>query len=96
MIHAYDKIYLEKARAVLGRMLDFAVHDLKYNLADFFDLFIKSGIAKRFETGDFTVITGMSGVELAYTVLEQISLSKRFYPFIHPIMKWISDNLPIK
>ena len=40
MIHAYDKIYLEKARAVLGRMLDFAVHDLKYNLADFFDLFI--------------------------------------------------------
>ena len=64
MIHAYDKIYLEKARAVLGRMLDFAVHDLKYNLADFFDLFIKSGIAKRFETGDFTVITGMSGVEL--------------------------------
>ena len=76
MIHAYDKIYLEKARAVLGRMLDFAVHDLKYNLADFFDLFIKSGIAKRFETGDFTVITGMSGVELAYTVLEQSGVKR--------------------
>ena len=29
MIHAYDKVYLEKARTALGRMLDFAVYDLK-------------------------------------------------------------------
>lgn len=76
MIHAYDNIYLEKARTVLGRMLDFAVHDLKYDLSDFFDLFIQSGIAKRFETGDFTVITGMSGTELAYTILEQSGIKK--------------------
>lgn len=71
MIHAYDKVYLDKARAALGRMLDFAVYDLKYDIAEFFDLFIRSGIAERFETGDFTVIVGMSGVELAYMVLEQ-------------------------
>ena len=70
MIHAYDKVYLEKSRTALGRMLDFAVYDLKYDIADFFDLFIKSGVADRFETGDFTVIVGMSGVELAYEVLE--------------------------
>lgn len=71
MIHAYDKVYLEKARTALGRMLDFAVYDLKYDIAEFFDLFIKSGVAERFETGDFAVIVGMSGVELAYEVLEQ-------------------------
>ncbi len=71
MIRAYDKVYLGKARTALGRMLDFAVYDLKYDIAEFFDLFIKSGVAKRFETGDFTVIVGMSGVELAYEVLEQ-------------------------
>ena len=71
MICAYDKVYLDKARIALGRMLDFAVYDLKYDIAEFFDLFIKSGIAKRFETGDFTVIVGMSGVELAYEVLEK-------------------------
>ena len=70
MIHAYDKVYLEKARTALGRMLDFAVYDLKYDITVFFDLFIRSGAAKRFETGDFTVIAGMSGVELAYKVLE--------------------------
>jgi len=71
MIHAYDKVYLDKARTALGRMLDFAVYDLKYDIAEFFDLFIRSGVAKRFETGDFAVIVGMSGVELAYKVLEQ-------------------------
>lgn len=71
MIHAYDKVYLEKARTALGRMLDFAVYDLGYDITDFFNLFIKSGVAERFETGDFTVIVGMSGVELAYEVLEQ-------------------------
>ena len=70
MIHAYDKIYLDKARTALGRMLDFAVYDLKYDIEDFFVLFITSGIAARFEKGDYSVIVGMSGVELAYKVLE--------------------------
>ncbi len=70
MIHAYDKIYLDKARTALGRMLDFAVYDLKYDIEEFFALFIISGIAARFEKGDYRVIVGMSGVELAYKVLE--------------------------
>lgn len=69
MIHAYDKVYLDKARTALGRMLDFAVYDLQYDIAAFFDLFIKSGIVARFEIGDFSVVVGMSGVELAYEAL---------------------------
>lgn len=81
MIRAYDKVYLDKARTALGRMLDFAVYDLKYDIAEFFDLFLKSGVAKRFETGDFAVIVGMSGVELAYEVLEQSGVeSERIKP----------------
>ncbi len=81
MIHAYDKVYLDKARTVLGRMLDFAVYDLNYDIADFFQKFICSGIAARFEIGDFTVITGRSGVELAYEVLEQSGIKpKRIKP----------------
>ena len=62
MICAYDKIYLDKARTALGRMLDFAVYDLNYNITDFFNLFISSGIAARFVKGDFAVIT--SGVPI--------------------------------
>ena len=81
MIRAYDKVYLDKARTALGRMLDFAVYDLKYDIAEFFNLFLKSGVAKRFETGDFAVIVGMSGVELAYEVLEQSGVeSERIKP----------------
>jgi len=74
MIYAYDKVYLEKARTSLGRMLDFAVYDLNYEITDFFDLFIHSGVAARFEIGDYSVITGMSGVELAYEVMEQLEI----------------------
>ena len=81
MIRAYDKVYLDKARTALGRMLDFAVYDLKYDITEFFDRFIRSGVAERFETGDFSVIVGMSGVELAYEVLEQSGVeSKRIKP----------------
>ena len=57
-------------------MLYFAVYDLKYDIAEFFNLFIKSGVAERFETGDFTIISGMSGVEIAYKVLEQSGVER--------------------
>lgn len=81
MMHAYDKLYLEKARTALARMLDFAVYELHYDIAAFFELFIASGIAKRFEQGEFTLLVGMSGVELAYTVLENVGLdTKRIRP----------------
>lgn len=53
MIHAYDKIYLDKARIALGRMLDFAVYDLQYDIEEFFNLFIHSGVSARFEIGEF-------------------------------------------
>lgn len=71
MIHAYDKIYLDKARTALGRMFDFAVYDLHYDITEFFDRFLSSGIARRFETGDFTLLAGKSGLEIAYEVLEK-------------------------
>ena len=77
MIYAYDRVYVDKARTNLGRMLDFAVYDLKYDITDFFELFLNSGVATRFEDGDFEVLVGMSGVELAYEVLEQSEIECR-------------------
>lgn len=69
MIYAYDEIYLEKARTALGRMLDFAVYDLKYDITAFFDMFIASGLAKRFQRGEPSLVVGKSGIELTYEVI---------------------------
>lgn len=70
MIHAYDKIYLDKARTILARMLDYVVNDLEYKLSDALSLFITSGYASLFGKGDVSIIVGKSGVELAYEVLK--------------------------
>lgn len=75
MIHAYDEVYLDKARSALGRMLDFAVHDMHYTLSDFFRMFLSSSLSIRFAKGDYALLVGMSGVELAYTVLDDRNLS---------------------
>ena len=69
MIHAYDKLYLAQARTSLARMLDFAHYDLQFDIGEFFDLFISSGIAKRFGKGDISIVAGRSGVEIAYEVM---------------------------
>lgn len=81
MMYAYDKNYLDKARTALGRMLDFAVYELHYDLTAFWDLFLISDVAQRFADGDFTVLVGKSGVELAYEVLEKSGAS---YDHIRP------------
>lgn len=77
MTFAYDKTYLSKAQATLGRMLDFAVYDLNYDITEFFDKFIVSGIADSFQSGDTKTIAGKSGVELAYEVLEKSGIDSR-------------------
>ena len=69
MIHAYDKVYLEKARTALGRMLDFAVYDLRFDLTEFWKQFLDSDACKRFEQGDSSLLAGMSGIEMAYAII---------------------------
>lgn len=71
MMHAYDEMYLEKARIALGRMFDFAVYQLSYSIDKFYDLFISSGVAKRFENGDVSLVVGKSGIEIGYEVLDK-------------------------
>ena len=81
MIHAYDKLYLEKARTALARMLDFAVYDLHMDITEFFDLFIYFGVADLFGSGDPDTLVGKSGIELAYEVLDR---SGRKYERVTP------------
>ena len=71
MTHAYDKMLLDRAADSLGRMLDYSVYSLHYDISAMTDLFIASGIASLFEHGDIRAIAGMSGIELSYEVLEK-------------------------
>lgn len=93
MIHAYDRTYLERARANLGRMLDYAVHELGYDLNIFFDMFIASGVAASFERGEPRVVVGMSGVELAREVLErsgiEVERARPKYPVDRSVEYWV-------
>ena len=89
MIRAYHKVYLEKARTNLGRMLDFATYDLGYDPCKFFDLFMNCGLAERFGKGEFTLTVGMSGVELAYRVLELTE-----YQLEYPKPRYTADRSP--
>ena len=71
MTHAYDEVLLGRASDKLGRMLDYSVYSLHYDISAMTDLFIASGLAARFERGDIRTVAGMSGIELAYEVLER-------------------------
>ena len=75
MTHAYDRICLDRAADTLGRMLDYSVYSLRYDINTMIDLFIASGIASLFGCGDIRIIAGMSGAELAYEVLEKSGIA---------------------
>ena len=75
MTHAYDEICLARASDTLGRMLDYSVYSLHFDISSMMELFIASGDAARFEHGDINLIAGMSGIELAYDILEQSGLA---------------------
>ena len=72
MIRAYSEIYLPDAQQTLASMMDYAVNDLSFDINCFFSLFIASGRADAFGSGDYRFIAGMSGFELARDVLEAV------------------------
>ena len=74
-MNAYNELYLDDAMNNLGDMVDYAVRDLGYDPDTFFDWFIASGIASRFEKGNPKYVAGMSGYELAENVLNETNVS---------------------
>ena len=74
MMNAYSELYLDDAMCNLGDMLEYAVCDLGYDPDRFWDWFISSGIAEKFEKGNPKYIAGMSGFELAEAVLKETNI----------------------
>lgn len=69
MIRAYDEEYLPLAQRVLGDMLDYAVNTLDYELRQFYTMFLVSGVARQFESGNPAYVAGKNGCEVAKEVL---------------------------
>ena len=58
-------------------MFDYAVNDCKFDIDFFAQLFINSGYAKHFESGNISVIMGMSGIELAQKIVDAVYDNKK-------------------
>ena len=96
MIYAYDETLISKAQTSMAHMLDMAVNTYNYDLSEFYDMFLNSQYCPRFERGESSVIAGMSGHELAYSVISEFrDVKLRDYDFRVDRTReyWIGWNL---
>jgi len=68
---AYDEIYLNDAMRNLGEAFDYSTNALHIPMDDFLDMFIISGIAEQFASGAPKFVSGLSGTELVWEVLNR-------------------------
>ena len=70
-MYAYDEIYLNDAMRNLGEAFDYSAAVLNISMDDFLDMFIVSGIAEQFAVGAPKFVSGLSGTELVWEVLNR-------------------------
>lgn len=70
-IYAYNELYIPLAQRVMGDMYDFAVNTLGYDLSEYHNMFIVSGMSHQFEIGNPTYVAGKNGCEIARIVIEK-------------------------
>ena len=69
---AYDESLVTEAKKHLGDAIDYALNDCGLQPDEFSDLFVRSGIAVLFGEGNPAVVSGMSGPELARSVMSYL------------------------
>ena len=89
MIRAYDETYLVHSSRVLGWMLDSAVNLFGQAATEFWRNFISTGYADRFGNGESRLLAGMTGYELACSVLDAAQVE---YTAVKP--KEVTDLSP--
>ena len=70
MARAYKKTYLNGAMRNLAVMMDCAVRKYGYPIEDFYEKFLASEVSRQFAKGNPRYLVGLSGAELADTVVE--------------------------
>ena len=71
MTNAYDNTLLNKARTSFGWMFDYVVHVLGMSLKEYYQLFLDSSYADKYESGDSATVAGKSGAEVAQAVFRE-------------------------
>ena len=77
---AYKEMYLDDAMENMGEMLDYAVNVCHMDIEEFWGLFLASGLADEFGKGSPKVISGISGTEMVYQVLDRAGLGEQEFP----------------
>ncbi len=70
-MHAYDGDYLYYVQKNLGNMLDFSVNTCDFELHNFWDMFLVSGLDEQIENGNPKYLVGVTGCELAKLICEK-------------------------
>jgi len=83
-MHAYSELYLDDARNSLGEALDYSVYCCSLSAEQFFDRFLATPWAARFETGVPGAVAGKSGTELAMEVIRRTGGLPKGGPFPPP------------
>ena len=70
MARAYKKTYLNGAMRNLAVMMDCGVRKYGYPIEDFYQKFLSCDVSRQFAAGNPRYLVGMSGAELADSVVE--------------------------
>ena len=70
MARAYKKTYLDGAMRNLAVMLDCGVRKYGYPIEEFYQKFLSCEVSRQFAAGNPRYLVGMSGAELADSVVE--------------------------
>lgn len=79
-MNAYSELYLSDAKNHFATMIDYAVNTCGFEADFFFQLFIKSSVAKQFENGNPSIVSGLSGYELAKKIVNECYGEKELPP----------------
>ena len=80
MTRSYSELYLNDAKECLADMLDYALNDCSFKPDWFASLFVTTGYARKFESGNPAILSGMSGVELAREIIKKAYKDKKLPP----------------
>ena len=80
MMHSYDRSYLGDAMEAMGEAMDYVANQCDMDMDKFLEVFIGSGFAERFEAGEPKLVSGTSGTELVWNVLDSSGAQKEFPP----------------